>query len=104
MMSYKIDFSSLDWTQKPGAQQKEVIFGENKMRLLELDDSFVEQTWCEKGHYGYVLEGTLSIVFGGELVTFNAGDGMVIPSGTKHKAVVASGDKAVLMLLEEVEE
>lgn len=94
----------MDWTQNPGAQQKEVILGENKMRLLELDDSFVEQHWCEKGHYGYVIEGALSMVIDGEVVTFNAGDGMAIPSGTKHKAVVASGEKAVLMLLEEVNE
>lgn len=103
-MTYKIDFPSIDWFQKPGALQKEVIIGENKMRILELDDSFVEQHWCEKGHLGYVIEGALSMVIDGEVVTFSAGDGMAIPAGTKHKAVIASGEKAVLMLLEEVED
>jgi len=72
------------------------------MRILELDDSFVEQVWCEKGHYGYMLEGSMSMVLEeGEVITFKTGDGMAIPKGTKHKAVIASGEKAVLMLVEE---
>jgi ethanolamine utilization protein EutQ (cupin superfamily) len=63
-----------------------------------------EKDWCTKGHVGYVLEGRLAIGFSTNIVEFKAGDGLFILPGEddKHKAKVRKGDKALLILFEEI--
>ncbi len=53
---------------------------------------------------GYVLEGRLAIGFSTNIVEFKAGDGLFILPGEddKHKAKVRKGDKALLILFEEI--
>ena len=41
--------------------------------------------WCEKGHYGYILEGKFEIEYKNEKVVYQAGDGVFIPDGEKHR-------------------
>jgi ethanolamine utilization protein EutQ (cupin superfamily) len=49
---------------------------------------------------GYVLEGALSISFDGDVISFEAGDGLFIPSGaaSKHRAVAISAGTKLLMI------
>ena len=41
--------------------------------------------WCEKGHYGYILHGKFEIEYQNKKIIYQAGDGVFIPEGEKHK-------------------
>jgi len=85
----KVLFDSLEWQDAmPGARFKIFSDGKKQMRLLEFTSEFVEPHWCEKGHIGFVLNGELEIDFDGQIVSYNQGAGIFIPTGalTKHKA------------------
>jgi quercetin dioxygenase-like cupin family protein len=72
--------------------------------LVEFSEGFAESDWCTRGHAGYVLKGRMSVDFSGEIIDFKAGDGIFIPEGeeNRHKARVARGERALLLLFEEV--
>ena len=60
MLPDTINFDSLQWqSMLPGARSKVYREGSKQIRLLEFSSEFVELDWCEKGHAGFVLEGTL---------------------------------------------
>ena len=84
-----IDFDTLPWeTQLPGARFKLHRKDSKQIRLVEFTSEFVEPHWCEKGHIGYVLEGTLELAFKDRLVTYEKGSGIWIEAGDgcAHKA------------------
>lgn len=85
MERYKIYFNDLDW-QSPvrGMRFKSFRQDSRQLRLVEFAMDFIEPEWCEKGHAGYVLEGILEIDFHGNKVSYQAGDGLLIPAGQEH--------------------
>jgi hypothetical protein len=86
---FKVDFDSLAWQpSSTSARYKVHREGARQLRLVEFTSEFVEPHWCEKGHIGLVLTGTLEIDFGGQLVWYSAGSGIVISPGpsSAHKA------------------
>ncbi len=102
-MEYRLCFDQLQWEQPaPGVQQKVFSDGTQRLRLLRFDDQFVEPEWCLKGHWGYILQGELTIDFAGEIKQFRAGDGLWIPPGpdSKHKVVMPPGQSAELIVFE----
>lgn len=89
MDSCKVVFDALAWQDLMlGARCKVFSDGQKQMRLLEFTSEFIEPHWCEKGHVGFVLNGTLEIDFDGTVIQYGEGDGIFIPAGatTKHKA------------------
>lgn len=89
MLPIPIDFESLQWESPlPGARFKAFRHGGKQLRLLEVSTNFVEPDWCEKGHVGFVLEGTLEVDFDGRVVVYPQGSGIFIPAGpaAAHKA------------------
>ena len=85
----RIDFDALPWESPiPGARFKVYREGGKQIRLVEFTEAFVEPHWCEKGHIGYVLEGTLEVNYKGRRVRYPAGSGIFISEGTQsgHKA------------------
>ena len=89
MDPFKVDFGSLQWQEPlPGLRFKVHRLGGKQLRLVELTSVFVEPQWCEKGHIGVVLDGTLEIDFRGRLVSYPEGTGIFIPPGpvSGHKA------------------
>lgn len=104
MSPFRIRFDALEWQQiRPDVRQKIYQEGSKQVRLVEFEASEGPEHWCEVGHIGYVLRGALSISFNGEVISFNAGDGLFIPSGaaSKHRAVrIASGTQ--LLMIEEL--
>lgn len=58
--------------------------------------------WCEKGHYGIILEGTFQIEYSNRSETYNKGDGVFIPDGKehKHRAQVIVGNVLALFVEE----
>ena len=88
MLPDTIDFDSLQWQSPlPGVSFKAYREGPKQVRLVEFSSEFVEPEWCEKGHVGYVLEGTLEVNFKGRVVVYPQGSGIFIPAGiaTAHK-------------------
>ncbi len=82
MLPNRIDFDSLPWQDAlPGARFKVFREGTKQIRLLEFSPEFVEPEWCEKGHAGFVLEGTLEVDFKGRVVVYPQGSGIFISPG-----------------------
>ena len=76
-------------------------FGPIRVRMVEYSAGYRADHWCEKGHIGYVLEGTLELAFKDRRVTYEKGSGIWIEAGAAHKA--SSLTKFVrLVLVEDV--
>ena len=89
MFPFKIDFDALEWQPLlPGARAKIHRDGSKQIRLVEFTSEFVEPHWCEKGHIGFVLSGTLEIAFRDQDILYPEGSGIFIPPGplSAHKA------------------
>ncbi len=100
----RIDFSKLGWRKKsPGAPEKRYAKNGRVLRLVRYTDAFNEADWCEKGRIGMVLSGRMVIDFGKERVEYKAGDALFIDPGDqdKHKAVIAPGEEATVLLFED---
>jgi ethanolamine utilization protein EutQ (cupin superfamily) len=92
MEQNRVDFSKIDWQHPmPGAKYRAFENGTQKIRIVEFTHDLVEEDWCEKEHFGYIIEGKMEIDFQGRVEVFQAGDGIFIPQGIKHKASVPSG-------------
>jgi len=101
MAQQRIDFQSLPWeSPAPGIRFKAHVAEGRKIRLLEFTDLLFEKDWCLKGHLGYVLEGRMKIEFQGVLLEYKAGDGIFISEGEGHKAQIAKGERALMIMFE----
>jgi quercetin dioxygenase-like cupin family protein len=98
---FKVSFENMAWDQiRPDVRQKVYVEGSRQIRLVEFETSDGAEHWCETGHIGYVLNGALTISFDGKVVSFEAGDGLFIPSGaaSKHRSVHISPGTQLLMV------
>ncbi len=68
----------------PGVRQKVFHHGGKQIRLVEYSQE-MQPHWCEKGHYGYMIEGTFEIEFSEGKQIFQAGDGLFLPAGPEHR-------------------
>ena len=84
-MEYRVDFGGLPWIHPmPGVRAKTMRQGPRQLRLVEYTPE-MDPHWCEKGHYGCILEGEFEIRFDGGLRLFHGGDGVHIPAGAAHR-------------------
>jgi quercetin dioxygenase-like cupin family protein len=91
----------MEWQEvRPDVRQKVYCEGSRQIRLVEFDTSDGAEHWCEAGHIGYVLKGSLRISFNGEEIAFKAGDGLFVPAGaaTKHRSVSITAGTQLLMV------
>jgi len=85
MLQYKVDFDKLKWEQLiEGIKCKIIKYGNKQLRLIEYS-KMMPPHWCEKGHYGLVLDGEVEIEFQNEKHVYKSGDGVFIPDGEEHK-------------------
>ena len=92
MGDYRIEFESICWERvMDGVRQKAVSEHGKRVRLVEYSKPMLPH-WCEKGHYGYILQGRFEIEFEDGIRIFEKGDGVFIPEGKKyrHRARVLS--------------
>jgi len=82
---YKADFPNLPW-QSPieGVRHKYLDQDGIRIRLVEYTKA-MPLHWCEKGHYGYLIEGQMEIEFENEKIIYRDGDGIFIPDGPGHR-------------------
>ena len=84
-MHYKINFKDLKWEAPfKGIKHKILDQGNFRVRLVEYDRNMPPH-WCEKSHYGYVLEGIFEIEFDDQKIRYERGDGLFLPAGKKHR-------------------
>ncbi len=86
----------------PGVRQKMVQDESRRLRLVEYS-SQMEPHWCEKGHFGYILDGRFELEFDEGKTIFEPGDGVFIPDGHahRHQARVLS-DSVTVVFVESV--
>ncbi|MHB8867969.1 MAG: hypothetical protein ACYC6T_17270 [Thermoleophilia bacterium] len=104
MQRFRVNFDEIEWEAPlPGVRFKAHRSGERQIRLTECTPEFVEPQWCEKSHYGLVLDGTLEVDFCGDLVRYDEGEGIFIPGGpeSRHK-IRALTPLLTLILVEDV--
>jgi quercetin dioxygenase-like cupin family protein len=104
MIQYRVNFNGLPWeTPMSGVRFKVKKQGERQLRFVEYTKEMPPH-WCEKGHFGYVLEGQFEITFTDRVEVFNPGDGVFIPAGAEHKHMgKALTDMVRVIFVEEVE-
>lgn len=106
MKNSLLKFNDLEWDEpKLGVKQKVFSDGKSKLRLLQFDESFIEEEWCMKGHVGYVVDGEMTIDFNSIIKHYRRGDGLWIEPGesNKHKVIMKPGSKVELILFESVD-
>lgn len=84
-VQYKTPFDTLAWeSPMPGVRHKHMDQNNVRLRLVEYSQE-MPLHWCEKGHYGYLIEGCLEIEYADEKILYRSGDGIFIPDGSAHK-------------------
>ena len=85
MFQYKIIFDNIEWESPiKGVRCKIYRYANKQIRLIEYTKEMPPH-WCEKGHYGLILEGEIEIEYPHEKITYKKGDGVFIPDGAEHK-------------------
>jgi hypothetical protein len=100
--SHQDSLDSIKWPSwKNGTRIKYLQSGNKNLRLQEFTSDFVDPTWCDKGHVGFVIQGELEIDFQeGRKVYFPEGSELFINAGDKHKARSITST-ALLFLVED---
>jgi quercetin dioxygenase-like cupin family protein len=102
-VQYRVDFDELDWEAPiEGVRHKYIDQNSLRIRLVEYSRE-MSPHWCEKGHYGYLIEGQMEIEYKNSRMIYKPGDGIFIPAGPdhKHRAQVLS-EKVLVFFLEKV--
>jgi quercetin dioxygenase-like cupin family protein len=102
-ISYKVEFDKLQW-ESPinGLRHKYIDQNNLRIRLVEYSKE-MPLHWCEKGHYGYVLEGQMEIEYENARTIYEPGDGIFIPDGTDHRhRGRALTEKVLIFFIEKV--
>lgn len=96
-------FPDIEWQQvSEHARQKLIDNGEKRVRLLKLSPGFQELEWCQRGHTGYVIDGSLEMEFNeGHKKQFTTGDAILVSQGEAHKARTGGGS-CLLFLVDEI--
>ena len=85
MLQYKIKFDEIEWESPiEGMRFKKYIYNNKQVRLVEYSKEMPSH-WCEKGHYGMILEGEMEIEYQNEKIIYGKGEGVFIPDGEEHK-------------------
>ena len=84
MLQYKVDFDDLSWEEPlEGVKCKIFKHGNKQLRLVVYSKKMAPH-WCEKEHYGYILDGEFEIEYQDEKGIYQTGDGVFIPAGKEH--------------------
>jgi hypothetical protein len=106
MNNHLVDFETIPWTQAgKGIRYKAFVNGNQRLRLAEFSEGFVEEEFCLKGHAGYVLDGECDTDFHGSIEHLKAGDVIFIPKGEddRHKNILGRGERVLILLFEIIE-
>ena len=102
MSSYKIAFDKMPWSSGKGVRTKTFEQNGDRIKLMEMDETFEEKDWCTKAHRGIVIRGSLEISFSGKMISYKSGDTIWIDEGPehRHKAIIQCGESSLIILFE----
>jgi quercetin dioxygenase-like cupin family protein len=98
---FRVDFNGMPWQNgREGVRYKVYAEGARQLRLVEFTTTEGDPHWCNRGHIGFVLAGSLTIDFNGKVLAFSAGDGLFIPSGaaSAHRGVTIEPGTQLVMV------
>jgi quercetin dioxygenase-like cupin family protein len=103
MIQYKAGFEELVWVSPiAGVRHKYMDQDKLRLRLVEYSQDMPPH-WCEKGHYGYLIEGQMEIEFENSSIIYKPGDGIFIPDGPEHKHCGrVLSEKALVFFMERI--
>ena len=85
MLQYKVNFEGINWEDPiEGVKCKIFKYGNKQLRLVVYTKEMPPH-WCEKGHFGYILEDKFEIEYQNEKIIYQTGDGVFIPDSKEHK-------------------
>jgi quercetin dioxygenase-like cupin family protein len=100
MKKIKREFDKIEWDNKSaGMRVKRFSQAGKQLRLIEITPESGEAEWCDEGHVGYILEGTLETNVNGTIERLSAGDGLIIPDGQEYRHKSRAVDGIVRLLL-----
>ncbi len=94
-----VRFPDVAWRQGAHPLERKKSDPAERLTLLEFGPGFADPNWCEKGHFGYVLEGSLSVEFEDSVETIRNGEGFIIDPGTRHRASNPGGHPTRLLIV-----
>ncbi len=100
----RVRFDDLPWQDAaPGLRLKQCSHGSKRIRLVEFSPAYDDQAWCEVGHTGYVLNGSLTFIYDDGPVRHSQGDAFRIEDGQadRHRTRVEPGETALVFLVED---
>ncbi len=103
MAGQQIDFASLawdGWNSETLARVKQAEAEGYEARLFEMGPGFVEPQWCTRGHIGFVVSGQYITELDGGLLHMRAGQGFVLPPGTRHRSRNTGAMPAIVFLVD----
>lgn len=103
MTGKQVDFATLawdGWASDVPARIKAAQAQGQRVRLIELGPGFVEPQWCEKGHAGYVVSGQYVTDLDGDTWTLHAGQGFILPAGTRHRSRNTGAMPAIVFVVD----
>jgi quercetin dioxygenase-like cupin family protein len=79
-------FGSMEW-ESPAQKVRRKLHQnvDRQLRIVEFAQGLEHPEWCETGHIGYVLEGTMALEFDDQTVEVGPGEGFIIPDGPSHR-------------------
>jgi len=92
--SRKLSFTTMEWTQGGHPLERKKAVAEVPVAVLEFAPGFRDPNWCERGHSGYVISGTLELELAEDRLVIEEGEGFEIDRGTPHRAS-NPGDRSV---------
>ncbi len=101
-----IGLDALEWDEQvAGIRLKTVpaADGSTWNRVTYVAGAVRDDVWCEKGHRGYVLDGTMSYEYqdDGETFSIQAGNGFIVSSGRAHRGHNLSDAPATFLMIDD---
>ena len=95
-----VRFDAMEWmSPAEHVRQKAQTLAGQQIRVVEFSRGMQHPEWCLRGHWGYVLEGTLELEFNGGTIQLGPGDGMIVPPGETYRHRPNPVSDQVLMVL-----
>ena len=96
----KVPFASLaSAPEAPGIASETTEIGGHRWARVRYEPDVLREEWCDEGHEGFVLEGSVTYEFedGTEPLALDAGDGFSLPGARVHRGT--AGPQGALLFI-----
>jgi mannose-6-phosphate isomerase-like protein (cupin superfamily) len=102
-MSYAhVNWEEVPWQQGNHPLEHKKIAPEKSCTMLMFMPGFRDPNLCSRSHVLHILEGTLTVAMGTEIVQVRAGELLVLEANTLHRASNEAADPCVLLAVSDL--